>query len=100
MEHGSEVGCVPQANAPRTPPTTQTTLRQDGKYKIKLKLLLEVMVDSTRYWAPTGAKLTSTAFAGWSRGGAMGRPQPDNLVRALNDSEPTGTHFVGGEQTI
>lgn len=31
-------------------------------------------------WAPTGAKMTSTAFAGWSRGGAMGRPQPDNLV--------------------
>ena len=43
------------------------------------------MMDSTRYWAPTGVKLTSTAFAGWSRGGAMGRPQPDNLVSALND---------------
>ena len=31
MEHGSEVGSVPQANAPLTPPTTQMTPRQDGK---------------------------------------------------------------------
>ena len=47
MEHGSAAGFVPPANAHRTPHTTQTTLRQDGKYKIKFKLLLEVMVDST-----------------------------------------------------
>ena len=41
MELGLEVGSVPQANAPLTPPTTQMTPRQDGKHEIKFKLVHE-----------------------------------------------------------